>query len=264
MGHAIKDPAFLAIDNGAFDQELTPMTRLNVADATRDPGRPGRCPTSAADGDADLCDRLKAYLECRSRSVDPPPTLAQAWDHFYDAYTPRIRGFLRRSGLPEADREDCLQEVWSEVVAHLADLRYDPRRGRLSTWLITVARHRALNMLRRRRSMSAGLIEAGAALVDPGLGPFAACERLSRQARVKRVLDELSAQVSELNFQVLHQRFIDGRTSAEVADALGLTPAQVRFRLHRTKRKFRELFERSAALRLVPGEGSRPGNCSGK
>jgi hypothetical protein len=52
----------------------------------------------------DLCDKLQAYLGCRSLSVDPPPSLADAWDRFYDFYTPRIRGFLNRTGLPEADR----------------------------------------------------------------------------------------------------------------------------------------------------------------
>jgi len=207
-----------------------------------------------------LCDKLKAYLECRSRNVAPPPPLAEAWDHFYQFYAPRIRGFLSRSGLPEADREDCLQDVWCEVVAHLADLPYDPRRGCLSTWLITVARHRAVDTLRHHRHRSAGRIEDGAALVDPGPGPAAACERLSDQAQVKRVLTELSAQVSARNFQVLHLRFIEGRTSAEVADALGLTPDQVRFRLHRVKQKFRDLFERSAPLHLSDGEGGQPGN----
>jgi DNA-directed RNA polymerase specialized sigma24 family protein len=84
-----------------------------------------------------------------------------------------------------------------------------------------VARHRAVDTLRHHRHCPAGLIEDGAALVDPGPGPAADCERLSDQAQVKRVLTELSAQVSARNFQVLHLRFIEGRTSAEVADAFG-------------------------------------------
>jgi RNA polymerase sigma-70 factor (ECF subfamily) len=208
----------------------------------------------------DLCNKLKAYLRCRSRSVNPPPTLAEAWDHFYAFHTPRIRRFLSRSGLPEADREDCLQDVWREIVVHLADLHYDPRRGRLSTWLITVARNRALNM-RRRRYLCVALIEDATALVDRGPGPVAACECLSTQAQVRSVLAALSTQVSELNFQVLYQRCFDGRTNAEVAQTLGLTPERVRFRLHRMKQRFRHLFERSAANRFSHGDGRRPGNC---
>ena len=233
------------------------MTHLELSvDVRSESARLGKCPASAPDGDLDLCKQLQAYLMCRSRNVDPPPTLAEAWDRFYDFYTPRILRFLSRSGLPEADREDCLQDVWGEIVVHLANLPYDPRRGRLSTWLITVARYRALNMLRRQRRLYTGLIDFESDLLDPNPGPVAACECLSNRAQVKRVLSELAAQVSELNFQVLHQRFIDGRTSAEVADNLGLTPEQVRFRLHRMKQKFRDLFDRSG-VDAIPEKGPK-------
>ena len=70
--------------------------REGSADTTCEPGRLGAHPASPPDGDVALCNKLQAYLGCRSRNVDPPPTLAEAWDHFYDFYTPRIRGFLSR------------------------------------------------------------------------------------------------------------------------------------------------------------------------
>jgi hypothetical protein len=53
-------------------------------------------PASPPDDDADLCDRFQAYLKCRSRSVDPSPSLADVWDRFYDFYTPRIREWFDR------------------------------------------------------------------------------------------------------------------------------------------------------------------------
>ena len=99
------------------------------------------------------------------------------------------------------------------------------------------------------------MIEDGAALEDPGPGPVAACERLARQAQVKRVLGELSRRSRRSISRCSLQRLFDGRTSAEVADALGLTPEQVRFRLHRMKQKFRDLFETSASLRLSTARG---------
>ncbi len=92
------------------------------------------------------------------------------------------------------------------------------------------------------------------ALVDPCPGPIATYEGHSTRARVKCVLAELSEEVSELNFQVFHQRMIDNRPAADVAATLGLTPEQVRFRLHRMKRKFRDLFDRSIATRQVIDE----------
>jgi RNA polymerase sigma-70 factor (ECF subfamily) len=198
-------------------------------------------------------DKLKAYLECRSRKVDPPAPLVAAWEQFYGTYRPRIRALLGRTGLQEADREDCLQDVWQRVVAHLGHLPYDPRRGHLWAWLRTVARNRVVDTIRRRRHLWVGLNGDKLAVIDPGSEPAAECERRCEQALVKSVLGDLSGQVSATNFSVFYQRGIEGRTGAEVAAALSLTQEQVRFRYHRVKRKFRDLFE--GAPSPDPSEG---------
>ncbi len=31
----------------------------------------------------EFLEEIKAYLDCRSRGVDPPPPLAEAWEGFY-------------------------------------------------------------------------------------------------------------------------------------------------------------------------------------
>jgi RNA polymerase sigma-70 factor (ECF subfamily) len=211
------------------------------------------------EGDADLCRDLRDFLQYCSRRVEPPAALAKVWEDFYKRYGIRIGAFLRRYRLPEADREDCLQDVWSEVVAHLVDFPYDPRRARLSTWLMTVARNRAVDVIRHRRRFVTGLLGDAADLRVQDTDPAATSDRHSAQHRVQGALAELSARVSAINFQVLYQRVIDGRTGAEVAETLGLTPEQVRFRLHRTKKKLRILLERSSGLHLDTGDGRHPG-----
>ena len=77
----------------------------------------------------EFLEEIKAYLDCRSRGVEPPPPLAEAWEGFYGFYAPRIRTFLGKWALSEADRNDCLQEVWHEVVAQLARFGHDPGRA---------------------------------------------------------------------------------------------------------------------------------------
>ncbi len=238
---------------------MEPMARL--AQSTNTSGNGSRTGQGSSTGspldEEDLWVKLRAYLECRCCNVDPPPPLAEAWDRFYDLYAPRMRAFLRRFGLPEADREDCLQDVWSKVLTRLAALPYDPRRARLSTWLLTVARNQAVDALHLRRRC-ADPIEDPAAIVDSGPGSAADCDPLSTQERVRIVLTELSAEIPALNFQVLYLRTIEGCTTAEVAVTLGLTPEQVRFRLHRAKRKFRDLFEHSVDPDHSAGEGGPP------
>jgi DNA-directed RNA polymerase specialized sigma24 family protein len=57
------------------------------------------------------------------------------------------------------------------------------------------------------------------------------------------VLAALGRQVSQRSYRVLHMRYIDGRTVADIAAVLELTPGQVRSRLHRMKQKFQLLFD---------------------
>ena len=193
----------------------------------------GKSTAVCPDLDQDLCDKVKAYLLCRSRNIEVPQTLSETWEHFYAHYSPRISRFLGRSGLPRADIEDCLQDVRSIAVVILMDLKHDPKRGRLSSWLMTLARNRAVNMLHRRRFLSVWDIENWASLEDQGPDPFAALECQTRRGQMNSALRTLFAQVSEVSYQVLYQRFIEGRTNTEVASAVGLTPEQVRARLHR-------------------------------
>jgi RNA polymerase sigma factor (sigma-70 family) len=226
-----------------------------AADMRRDASHPGRSAPPLPDGDWGLYRGLKAYLECRTRKIDPPAQLVDTWDCFYALYTPRIRAFLSRSGLQAADREDCLQDVWMAVVTRLGHLRFEPRRGCLSAWLMTVARSRTVDWIRRRRHIWVGLDEDNVPVAARGPEPSAECERRSTQALVRSVLAELSGQVSASSFSVFYQRGIEGRTNAEIADTLGLTPEQVRFRYHRMKRKFRDLFEGSADPGRLEGGG---------
>lgn len=195
----------------------------------------------------ELIDDIKAYLECRSRGVDPPPPLAAAWERFYRFYAPRIRGFLRRWALPEPDRNDCFQDVWQEVIGHLTWFGYDPARARLSTWMMTLARNKAVDVIRRRsRHPIESLEDRGESVAtDPGPDPAASYERQLTQTLVRSVLDRLSSQVSRTSYQVLYLRWIEGRPTAEVAAALELSPGQVRFRTHRMKRKLRTMMEES-------------------
>jgi len=227
-----------------FKTALPSSPRAGISD--RD--RAAEVESSSLDADVELCKKLQTYLEYRAQRLEPPTEFTRIWDRFYDTYTSRIMAYLRKSELPDADLEDCVQSVWAEIVANLVRLRFDPRRGRLSTWVITLARNRSVDIARRRRRVSTGLNEKMIALVDPELGPAGACELQSTRARVVDLLAEFSEQVTELNFQVFHQRLIEGRTGVEVAASLGLTPEQVRFRLHRMKRKFRDVLDRSRLL----------------
>lgn len=66
---------------------------------------------------------------------------------FYDATFSRVFGIVqcivRRAALAEEVVEDTYFQVWRQAV------RFDPARGQVLTWLLAIARSRALDALRR-------------------------------------------------------------------------------------------------------------------
>ncbi len=227
------------------------------AKASKIPGSSDTAPSNSAFAGSEeeaLFLQLRAYWEFRSQNVDPPVALAQAWDQIYKHYTPQIRAFLGRFNLQEADREDCLQDVWSSV---LAGATYDPKRARLSTWLLTMARNRAIDLIRRHR-LAPSPIQDPDAFLDSRVSPADEIDRVSTEERLEIVLAELSASVPAVSFRVLYLRAIEGLTTAEVAEALHLNPGQVRLRLHRMRLKLRALLENDEPAPMRDGVEREP------
>lgn len=208
--------------------------------------RPAEPALSAGVEDIDptLLRDTQAYLACCGQGGQPPPRLAEAWERFYLVFAPLIRAHILVHRLSEADCNDCIQEVWKEVVGKLCHFRYDPGRARLCDWLWVVCRNKAVDVIRRRaRHPADGLDEVGQGLVDPETDPAAESERRETRALVRRAVRALARRVSARSFRVLYLRWFEGRSVPEIAATLGLTPKQVRSRHYWMKRELRRLLE---------------------
>src|ERR1700694_4156933 len=64
----------------------------------------------------------------------------------YDRYRLILFGLILRILHNREEAEDCLQEVFLQVWRRARD--FDEMRGRAFTWLVTIARSRALDRLR--------------------------------------------------------------------------------------------------------------------
>jgi RNA polymerase sigma-70 factor (ECF subfamily) len=74
-----------------------------------------------------------------------------AWAQIDARYRPVIAGLARRLGLDRADADEVSQQALTEFVQSYRDGRYDRTKGRLSSWILGIARHTALRMLRDAR-----------------------------------------------------------------------------------------------------------------
>lgn len=82
----------------------------------------------------------------------------------YDATSAKLFGVIARI-LPErSEAEDVLQEVYITVWRKAA--QFDPARASAITWLVTIARNRAIDRTRARRGGSTVGLDAAAEIVD--------------------------------------------------------------------------------------------------
>ena len=153
-----------------------------------------------------------------------------AFDAAYDAYRPRLFGFLLRLSRRRTVAEDLLDETWLRLVAHAATLRPDTRLG---AWLFTVAR----NLYWSYRRASALEVEAEwmtssqAQIPAATPSPFELAAGAELQARVERALGALSPQHREVLLLVARE----GLPPSEAATVCGISAEALRQRLSRAR-----------------------------
>src|SRR5438093_321210 len=124
---------------------------------------------------------------------------ADSWQRLVDLYTPLIRGTLRRHVLPEADRDDLVQEVLAVVVRRLPQFEHNRRPGAFRAWLraITVNCLRDFWKAKRLRPVATGdsaFLEVLAQLEDPASGLSRLWDREHDLHVTRRLLELLRPQ----------------------------------------------------------------------
>jgi RNA polymerase sigma-70 factor (ECF subfamily) len=136
--------------------------------------------------------------------------------------------YLGRLGLPPAAVEDLAQEALLRAYRHLA--RFDPERGRFSTWLFTIARRLALNELERRRRWIAAAGDPEPAVEDPP------GEMTSARDRVREALARLPLEYRS----PIALAYLRGLGMEEIARIEGCSVGTVKSRIHRGKQRLRD------------------------
>lgn len=142
------------------------------------------------------------------------------------------RWLLRLVG-DEALAEDLLSEVFLDVWRQAASFE---ARSSVSTWLLAIARYKALSA--RRRHTDAELDEKIAATVaDPADDPELVLQKKNRVELLRHSLARLSPQHGE----VIDLVYYHGKSVKEVAEIIGVPEATVKTRMFYARKRLADL-----------------------
>jgi RNA polymerase sigma-70 factor, ECF subfamily len=141
--------------------------------------------------------------------------------------------WLLRIVRDETLAEDLLSDVFLDVWRQAASFK---GRASVSTWLLAIARYKALSA--RRACIDAELdARIASTIADPAENPEAALQKKNRGELLRNSLANLSLEHGE----VIDLVYYHGKSVKEVADIVSVAEATVKTRMFYARRKLAEL-----------------------
>ena len=176
-------------------------------------------------------DRAERRLAKRLARRDP-----EALRELYALHGRATFGFLVRVLGERSAAEDVQQQVFLE--AWQRGERFDLQRGGLLTWLLQIARSRAIDQLRKR--VPEPRDPAGSLALLEGEGDHGAVvDELVERWRFAGLLGQLPEEEAD----ILRRRFYGGATQTEIAAATGIPLGTVKMRMVQGLARLRDLLD---------------------
>ena len=156
----------------------------------------------------------------------------------------RVYRFVLRLVRNEATAEDLISEVFLDVWRQAGKFE---GRSAVSTWLLSIARFKALSALRRKPEQELDE-ETAEAIVDTADTPQAALEKKDKGEMLREALSVLSAEHREIvDLVYYHEKSVE-----EVAQIVGIPEATVKTRMFYARKKLAELLKQRGVDRGWP------------
>ena len=159
----------------------------------------------------------------------------QALSALYDRYRLILFGLILRILHSQQEAEDVLQEVFLQVWRRASD--FDETRGRPFTWLVTLARSRAIDRLRALGSRERTAQEAARSVPD-SISTAADDAVKSEQGEIVR---QALRELPDEQRRTLLLAYFEGLTQSEIAERLNTPLGTVKTRMRSGMIKLREL-----------------------
>ncbi len=158
-----------------------------------------------------------------------------ALGRFYDRWSAHVyatvMAIVRSAQDAEEIVDDCFWQAWNQAS------RFDASRGQVKSWILNIARSRALDRLKAVKRRREEDIESAPA--DLFAAPAVVEERLDEETRARQVAVALKV-LPLAQRQVLEMAYYGGLTQTEIADSTGEALGTVKTRIRLGMQKLRE------------------------
>ena len=156
----------------------------------------------------------------------------------------RVYRFVLRLVRNEATAEDLISDVFLDVWRQAS--RFEGRSA-VSTWLLAIARFKALSAMRRRKDDELDE-EAANAIADPSDDPEVAMEKKDKGEILRKCMTALSPEHREIvDLVYYHEKSVE-----EVAEIVGIPENTVKTRMFYARKKLAELLKAAGVERGWP------------
>ena len=156
----------------------------------------------------------------------------------YKRHTPLLRTIVSRVVHNEHDADDLLQEIFVELWNRAA--HYDEAKGKALGWMVTLARRRAIDKIRRRQAYSRA--EERLRLEtehEPQQTRHDGVEEDVNAADRAEIFQRLLATLPDAQREALHLAYYRGFSQREIAAQTGIPLGTIKTRLELALRKIR-------------------------
>jgi RNA polymerase sigma-70 factor, ECF subfamily len=162
----------------------------------------------------------------------------------YARHHVRVYRFVLRLVRNEATAEDLISDVFLDVWRQAAKFE---GRSAVSTWMLSIARFKALSVLRRRPEEELDE-ETADAIADQADDPEVVLAKKDKGAVLRQCLTKLSAEHREIvDLVYYHEKSVE-----EVAGIVGIPEATVKTRMFYARKKLSELLKEQGIDRGWP------------
>lgn len=163
------------------------------------------------------------WVDPREGAAAPPPAVDDL-EALYEAYHRQALGLAYRVLDDAAEAEEVVQEAF--LAAWRAGQTYDPARGSARTWLLTLVRNRAIDVIRARQRRPVRPLDEAPDPVDPSDVPAQVSLSID-SAAAGRALEDLPPDQR----RAVELAFLGGLSHGEIAAQLGLPVGTVKGRI---------------------------------